>query len=251
MQQRVLDKILSIPGWLSKNEGLLLCELAQKEANRGAIVEIGSFMGKSTIFLALGVKEKGRGRVYAIDPHLGITHAGKREHRETFTNFRKHLEKFGVTKFVEPIRKGSEEANKKWGGKISLLFVDGLHEYKFAKKDLRIWLPLLKEDGVVVCHDAFGPYPDVFWAVKEEIFSRGFKDIGVLDSMIFAVKGNPKTVIEWLNGMRMKYFLNLAMSVWQLRLVPYWLRFLIVNRLLKLGFINQYMLRVIWSKIKP
>lgn len=207
-----------VSGWLSKNEGELLAYFAKRA--KGIIVEIGSFQGKSTIYMARVSKQK----IYAIDPHyLG-----------SYQKFLRNTKKY---KNIVPIKKTSEAANKNWRRKTSLLHIDGAHEYKFAKQDLKLWLPYLAADGVVICHDAFAPYPEVFRAVKEEIFDKpGWGYIGALDSQIFAIHGRPQ--LNW-----QRPFLVLASDIWHISWLPEGLRFFIANRILKIFFLNKFMLR--------
>lgn len=238
-----------IPGWLSKNEGQLLAYFA-KRAN-GPIVEIGSFQGKSTIYMAKVAKQI----IYSVDPHLGRVSSlsqPEKHHRlrSTFSSFQKNLKRFGVESKVVSDRKTSAAANKGWTRPIALLHIDGLHEYEHVKKDLRLWLPHLKDGGVVVCHDAFCLFPDVFKAVNEEIFQKGqWKYLGALDSQIFAVKGKPENIWQTINFSRQKNFLTLASTVWHNQSLPENLRFFIVNRLLKITFLNRYMTDALLKKL--
>jgi predicted O-methyltransferase YrrM len=68
-----------IDGWLSDNEGELLFNLAKNCKGEGKIVEIGSWKGKSTVWLASGSKSGKNVKVYAIDPHTGSS-----EHKEKY-----------------------------------------------------------------------------------------------------------------------------------------------------------------------
>lgn len=245
-----IEKASKIPGWLSGREGRLLYELAKRYDERGDVVEVGSFQGKSTAFLAQAVKENGKGRVVSIDPHLGETHAVKGGPRfgETFGKFKKNLRDLGLSKLVTPIRKTSREASKSWKGAIAVLNVDALHEYEFAKEDLSLWLPYLVPGGVVICHDAFSPYPEVFRAVKEKVFDSGkFRYIGVSESQIFAVKGAPQNSLEKLNRWRMIFFVQLASDIWHSKMIPEALANFLVKRVLKLFYLNELMVRL-WLK---
>lgn len=207
-----------IAGWLSKNEGQLLAYFAKR--TKGPIVEIGSFQGKSTVFMAQATKNP----IYAVDPHY-------------LHSYRKFLKSTKKYKNIIPIKKTSAGANIHWSLPIGLLHIDGAHEYKFAKQDLQLWLPHLAGDGVVVCHDAFAPYFDVWRAVREEIFDKkGWAYIGVLDSQIFAIRGKKR--LNW-----QRPFIILASNIWHILWLPENLRFFIVNRLLKIFFLNRFMLR--------
>lgn len=218
-----------IQGWLSPNEGKLLAYFAKR--TNGPIIEIGSFQGKSTIFMARVTKNP----IYAIDPH----------YLHSYRKFSQNTKKY---KNITPVKKTSAAANKDWKLPIALLHIDGAHGYKFAKEDLRLWLPHLKDNGVIVCHDAFAPYPEVFRAVREGIFQKGnWKYLGALDSQIFAVKGKPENLWQKLNIARQKFFLTLASNVWHDKKLPENLRFFIVNRLLKIFFLNKFMVKAIFD----
>ena len=71
----------NVEGWLDDSEGAYLYSLAQQCSKLGCIVEIGSWKGKSTIWLAKGSESVGGEKVYAIDPHTpdGISEKGLRE----------------------------------------------------------------------------------------------------------------------------------------------------------------------------
>lgn len=64
-------KAQETPGWLFEEEMLALFKYAKDGPGQGRIVEIGSFVGKSTILLAGGSKEAERGEVCAIDTFAG------------------------------------------------------------------------------------------------------------------------------------------------------------------------------------
>lgn len=104
------------------------------------IVEIGSWKGKSTVWLAKGSKD-GKGiKIYAIDPHKGSS-----EHRKwygkvwTFEEFKENIKKARVDDVVVPIVKTSEETVRNWDKLVELLFIDGAHEYELVKQDFLLW----------------------------------------------------------------------------------------------------------------
>ena len=67
MNKAKFNFIRQIPGWLSDDEGIFLYNSAKKtKKKKGVIVEVGSFKGKSTGFLASAEK-----RIYSVDPHKG------------------------------------------------------------------------------------------------------------------------------------------------------------------------------------
>lgn len=139
----------SIEGWLSDTQGCALFSAAAATTGTGLIVEIGSWKGRSTAWLAAGARLKGA-RVYAVDPHTG-----SREDPEaaTFDAFRANLARTGLADAVEPLVMSSAEAASVLRGPIELLFIDGDHSYEAVRRDTELWLPKLIEGGIVMFHD--------------------------------------------------------------------------------------------------
>ena len=139
-----------VEGWLSDAQGRALFFAAAETDGRGAIVEIGSWKGRSTTWLASGAHLAGR-RVYAIDPHRR-----SREYpgAETLDEFLGTLARNGLAAVVEPLVMTSEEAASRIEGPVELLFIDGDHSYEAVRRDAELWLPRLIEGGTVMFHDA-------------------------------------------------------------------------------------------------
>jgi len=83
----------TVEGWLSEAQGIALYQLARRSIS-GEVLEIGSFCGKSTLFLVLGYKQSGT-VVRAVDPHKAISEGGKEQYAPDFSpcleNFRQHI----------------------------------------------------------------------------------------------------------------------------------------------------------------
>lgn len=178
-----------IDGWLSDAEGELLYELARGCRGRGVIVEIGSWKGKSTIWLAKGSQAGNRVKVYAVDPHTGSS-----EHREsaggvwTFDEFKKNISNAGVDGLVIPILKNSTEAVEVIREPVELIFIDGAHEYELVKLDFLSWFPKVVDGGVMAFHDTIG-WEGPKRVVEESVFgSRNFRRIRLVGSIVVAEK---------------------------------------------------------------
>src|SRR6188508_1414785 len=61
---------LECKGFLDHAEGLRLYALAKEHAGLGPVLEIGSYCGKSSVYLGAGVKEAG-GALICVDHHRG------------------------------------------------------------------------------------------------------------------------------------------------------------------------------------
>ena len=188
--ERVKRIIENVEGWLQEKEGEFLYLMAKKVSGEHAIIEIGSWKGKSTICLALGSKAGNKAKVYAIDPHSGPLHRAIYGEVGTFEDFKRNICSAGCEDIVAPIVKTSEEAVEGWNKPVEFLFIDGAHEYEFVKLDFELWHPHLIEGGVIAFHDTTGDQSEGPKRVIEEFIfnSRNFRDIGFIDSIAFATK---------------------------------------------------------------
>ena len=190
----LLSEVLKrINGFLLDIEGYTLYLLARLGAGEGAIVEIGSFEGKSTAWLALGSKQGSREMVYAVD-----TFQGSPEHQEgaeyesttlktegtTFNAFQQNMKMIGMADRVTPIVASSTNAAAKWdGGPIRLLFIDGDHSYEACAADFHAWCEYVAPQGYITFHD-YGHAPGVVKFCDElEAADNGLKKLFVVNSV--------------------------------------------------------------------
>ncbi|MFC4765798.1 class I SAM-dependent methyltransferase [Effusibacillus consociatus] len=158
-------EIEAIDSWsaVKTDEGRYLAYLASIVPSHLSIVEIGSFQGRSTCFLASGSKYGHRATVYAVDPWNlnldGITG----EH--LYANFQQNIHKVGVNDLVFPLRAESSDIVKNWKKPIGLLHIDDGHEYEVVLEEYRDWFPYIVENGWIVFHDS--TWPDVKKVIDE------------------------------------------------------------------------------------
>lgn len=156
------QRIENVEGYLLDIQAYTLMLLANEGPGLGAIVEIGSFMGKSTCCLALGSMSAHREMVYAVDHFTGSPEHQKGalcenkillESGSTYHKFQENIRQVGVAGHIHAIRASSEEAAKRWDLPIRLLFIDGDHSYEASKLDFELWSPHVAVGGVIVFHD--------------------------------------------------------------------------------------------------
>lgn len=181
-----------VEGWLSDAQGRALYEAAKAARGRGAIVEIGSWKGRSTIWLAAGARLAGQ-RVLAIDPHA---HSNEDPQALTLAEFRANLERAGVAHVVEPLVMTSSEAAGILTEPVELLFVDGDHSYEGVRRDAALWLPRLIDGGTVMFHDvATASYSGPRRVFRRSIcLSPQFAAIRRVGSMMIARKTRNRSV---------------------------------------------------------
>lgn len=189
---------------VSDREGEVLYNAAKNCTGKGVIIEIGSWKGRSTIWLGKGSKAGNKVTVYAIDPH-----SGSPIHRQiygkvwTFEEFNKNIKTANVDDVVIPMVKTSEEVEKDWDDlPVELLWIDGNHEYKFVKLDFDKWFPHLIDRGIIAFHDTIfysvtGPKKVVIDNVYR---SKKFVNIGLIGSITFARKVSRNSVKDRLKN---------------------------------------------------
>jgi hypothetical protein len=172
-----------VEGWLSLDEAWALHETARQVHGSDPImiVEIGSWKGRSTIALALGIRARGEGIVFAVDPHTGapegITEGWSGVHIPgglpvTAQEFHWNIAAADVAPFVRSLITTSHEARAQFANKtVDILFVDGSHEYEDVKADITDWQPTLKDGAVVAFNDP--SVPGVYRALRELVVRPG------------------------------------------------------------------------------
>ncbi len=172
--------IATVPGWLHELEGYALMSAAALDACSGSVVEVGSFKGRSTCWLAAGLQQRGSGTVFAVDHFTGSpehqpggTHPDPdiAAHGSTLPAFTANIARLGLTNLVTPVVASSLAAAAGWtGGLIRLLFIDGDHSYEASKADFEAWRPHLAPGSLVGFHDV-GAWEGVS-TFYEELLSR-------------------------------------------------------------------------------
>ena len=161
-------KLGQIPSLMAKKELFTLYETSK--LSKGNAVEIGSWIGGSTIVMARGM---GNNRiVYAVDPFMNTQAHRNNQVDDTFDMFRNNIRKFGVENQIVVIKKMSDEAAKSWkNGNVGMLCIDGDHEYDGAMADVKNWIKYLDKDGFLLMHD-FGINGDVADVVMDYVVHR-------------------------------------------------------------------------------
>ena len=159
--------VSGVKGFLAEEEGLKLFELALEACSLGPCLEIGSFCGKSTVYLGIACKMKGK-TLFTIDHHRGSeeqqpgqlyfdadlfdSEAGL---IDSFQYFRATIEKAGLEEVVVPMITKSHVAARDWATPLGLVFIDGGHSYEIVMTDYQCWHPHLLHGGFLVFHDIF------------------------------------------------------------------------------------------------
>jgi predicted O-methyltransferase YrrM len=169
-----------------------LLHLAARGGGQVAVVEIGSFLGRSTAFLAAGSKAAGREKVVAVDHFRGSPEhqAGQRfaspvlaRDGTTFPRFQDNLRRLGLDDHVTPVVAASADAARQWSGPIRLLFIDGDHAYEASRRDFELWSPFVVPGGLICLHDV-GEWPGVTRLYQEVVGGHlPYREVGAVVSL--------------------------------------------------------------------
>ena len=175
-----------------------LFQLASDAPADAQVVEVGSWMGASTCFLAAGLKG-GAAKIYAVDNFQGLSTCGEdaawysRHFRKlgsssTLEIFQSNFAALGLSGRAEPVVSDSLAAAQKLAAKrglIDLIFIDGDHSYEACKADIEAWAPFVKRGGVIAFHDFGSRASGVTQAIFEAIKAGRFVEIvGVANTVI-------------------------------------------------------------------
>lgn len=195
----------SIDGFLSQNgknlrEGEVLFHLSRRLKKNSIAVEIGSWKGKSTVWLGKGIeKSANEGTLlYAIDPHVGSSEHQKSDQKVwTFPEFKNNIEKAKLQYIVHPLAMTSAEGVRHVKSEIDLIFMDGAHDYDSVKNDFETWFPKVKVGGTMAFHDSFIGWEGVQRLVDKEVFlSNQFKKVRYINSITYAIKTDRLSFFE-------------------------------------------------------
>jgi len=150
-----------IHGYIYDAECDLLAEEAGKVPVDGVIVEIGSYLGKSTYILA--DRSTCAVTVYAVDTWDNRA-MGYDAPRDTYPDFLENIREY-ATKIIA-IQGNSTEVDYP-GKPINLLFIDGDHSEPAVLMDLAVWIPRMAPNSVLLMHDYTEPGAGVKSAIKK------------------------------------------------------------------------------------
>ena len=191
--------INNVKGFLDADEAAALYSHALAAAERGPLLEIGSYCGKSSVYLGMACKAH-QSILFAVDHHRGSEEhqVGEQYHdpdlydarfgkMDSFPQFRNTLAQADLEHTVVPIVASSALAARFWSTPLALVFIDGGHSMEAALNDYRSWAGHVMRGGFLVIHDVFpnpedgGRPPFEIWKLAQE--SGLFKALPLVKSL--------------------------------------------------------------------
>jgi predicted O-methyltransferase YrrM len=151
-------------GWLHAGEGHALYLYASGVADKGPLVEIGGYCGKSACYLGTAAQERDS-VLFSVDWHRGSPEMkpGRECHDpdmvgtdgifDTLPHFRRTIRTAGLEDHVIPIAGSSVVIGPYWNTPIAMLFIDGAHDDGVVL-DYELWADHIIPGGLLAFHDA-------------------------------------------------------------------------------------------------
>ncbi|EMI54707.1 class I SAM-dependent methyltransferase [Rhodopirellula sallentina] len=148
LASRGLWKASKIETHLTADEKEMLFQLARQ--SNGRAVEVGSYLGASSCFLAAGLSGKPNATLSCVDTwqNDAMTEGA----RDTYAAFLANTKRYQQT--IRALRGTSQDVARSYSGTIDILFLDADHSYEGVKGDWDAWSPHLADNATVVFHDS-------------------------------------------------------------------------------------------------
>ena len=199
MPADLLEHARAAKGFMPEDEGAFLHRLALEHLGDGPGLEIGSYCGKSAIWLGAAARATG-GTIFTLDHHRGSeeNQAGWEHHdptlvdqeqsvMDTLPTFRRTIAQAGLEDVVVAVVGASTTVAAHWRTPVSLLFIDGGHAEVHAQNDYSGFARWVAPGGVLVIHDVFerpedgGQAPFHVW--QRAVAGGAFTPAGTIGSM--------------------------------------------------------------------
>jgi predicted O-methyltransferase YrrM len=186
-------------GFMPAAEGLALYETAARYAGIGPIAEVGTYCGKSTIYLAAAASAAGQ-LVVTVDHHRGSEEIqpGWEHHDPALVDpatgrmdslpfFRATLAAAELEEHVVAVIGTSADVAKLWRAPLGMLFIDGGHSEASVATDYEGWAPWVAVGGALAFHDIFpdpaegGQAP--YRVYRRALASGSFTEVSVSGSL--------------------------------------------------------------------
>jgi MMP 1-O-methyltransferase len=199
MDARLLEVARAAKGFMPDDEGLALSAAGRDAGSVGPLLEIGSYCGKSAVYLGAAARAAGT-VLFSVDHHRGSeeNQAGWEHHdpevvdpatgrMDTLPFFRRTIERAGLEDAVVAVVGDSPAIAAHWRTPLGFVFVDGGHALDVVLADYEAWSPHVAAGGVLVFHDVFedprdgGQAPFEVW--KRAVASGTFTPVSTTGSL--------------------------------------------------------------------
>jgi predicted O-methyltransferase YrrM len=185
LHQLGLKYIDEIPTYTSKRELRTLYKLAAACPAGARVLEIGSYLGASSCYLAAGLTHV-KGRLLCVDTWQND--AMPEEPEDTFAAFQKNT--YALRSVITPLRKNSRHLSASdLQTYFDLVFIDGAHTYQDVQRDFSLAQTWLAPAGIIAFHDfSHKDHTGVTRAVGEALAGGNWLLLGLVDSLVWLTR---------------------------------------------------------------
>ena len=150
----------TVHGWIAGEAAKQMALASYNLPDNATVVEIGVFMGRSTVLLGAPRRLKGSGKVHSIDPFdcSGDAHSAAHYRNELVMTgqssveqaFKKNVSQVKLDDWVQVHKGTSSAVASTWTSPIDLLLLDGDQSPQGAREAFDSWFPFLKKGGILV-----------------------------------------------------------------------------------------------------
>jgi predicted O-methyltransferase YrrM len=200
MDSELVKRAEAARGFMPTDEGLALHAAAAAAAGDGPFLEVGSYCGKSALYLGAAARDRGR-ILFSVDHHRGSeeNQPGWEWHEpdlvdpavglmDTLPVFRRTVHDAGLEKHVVAVVGDSPVVAASWTTPLAFLFIDGGHGESPARRDYEGWTPHVAPGGLLAIHDVFPDPADGGRPPYEQIYlpalrSGRFREVSATGSL--------------------------------------------------------------------
>lgn len=196
---------------MPEDEGMALFRagVAAGRSGLGPLLEIGTYCGKSAVYLGAAAREAGT-VLFSVDHHHGSEELqpGWPDHDpqvvdprtgaiDTLPWARRTVSEAGLEDHVVLVVGPSSAVAGAWPGQLALVFIDGGHGAEVARADFAAWVPKVAVGGTLAVHDVFADPAaggQVPYQLYCEVLATGdFVETGHQGSLRLLRRGAPDT----------------------------------------------------------
>jgi len=164
-----MSRFKTVQGFMLDEEAVALFGVAAQVAQPAPVaVEIGSWLGKSTVVIGAALAEKPGAKLVCVDPFDGSGDVRSESRyksdaealgRPLRTAFDQNVAAAGLSGLVQVLQGKSAEVGGSWNDPIDFLFIDGDHSYPSVVIDFDTWAHRLRPGGYLLFHDTWFEKP--------------------------------------------------------------------------------------------
>jgi predicted O-methyltransferase YrrM len=174
-------------GFMPDDEGLALHGAGLSVASLGPLLEVGTYCGKSALYLGAAAREAGS-VLFTVDHHRGSEENQRgweyhderledpldRDRLDTLPWFRRTIAEAKLEETVVAVVGPSAVVARHWSTPLALVFIDGGHSQAAVDADYEGWAPHVMPGGLLVIHDVF-PDPADGGQAPYEVYRRALR----------------------------------------------------------------------------